>query len=143
MTKYIFKGHDWFELVEYFGLEQKETLIPIHDPHGEVDMELSFYTKEKISMIRVINGMKITFELKEKEEVELEKLKQYLHSRLSAIREGEIDDTREVLMAYLDKLIESSENRDYNSPVFKGIKSIEDDEVFIKWFVHCLEDMWI
>lgn len=133
-----FKGIAFYELIDFFELHQKS--IPIKTEVKQVDgtyQTVEIYKKNEVEKLSIIvNGNKVEFEVEEKAEVELIKLKKFLL---------ENESNKEVVNAarvFLKELIKHSLKYDFNAPGFIGILQIEDDSTFIEWFVANIENMW-
>lgn len=136
---YKFKGFDWVELAECWGVIVEEK--PILDDSPK--LKEIFKTKEKIEVTKFINGTKMVFTVDDEEEVLAEKIKQHIYKNLD-YDVGRFKDKqmRVDLEDFLKALIKESEKIDYNTPVYKGILAVENDETFAKWICSNLETLW-
>lgn len=131
---YIFKGYDWTELANCWGIEVKEKPL-IKDS----DLKIS----ERIDITKYINGMMITFTVDEYDEVLAEKVKNHIKSNLDLSSGNFKDDSmRDDIHNFLKSLIKESRELDYNYPVFEGILKIEDDYTLMRWICDNLHNLW-
>lgn len=137
MIDYNFKGYDWTEVADYFGIKQEEKVLSEGDDESE-----RLTIPEKATVKYYVNNTFITLETSYEEEVIREKLISYLWKQMDMGKGEFINNTREVLNAYLDALIEQVEEISYASPVLKGMRDIESDHTFLSWFTHNLESLW-
>lgn len=139
IENYQFKGYSFLELIECFELEQENFSYLTKDDEIEEALFKALTTpfNEEIEKVIYVNGNRVTFTLTDQEEVELEKLRQFLSKNR--------DDSKVVSMVrlFLIILAEQSEKIDYNYPAFNGILEIEHPDDFITWVIHNLELMWI
>jgi hypothetical protein len=144
---YKFKGYSWHELAEVWGI----TLTPeslnakVVDENGEdtgevIDMGM---TPERIDRVLYINGMKMSFQLDDEEEVLAEKVKQHIDENVDS-RTGDFKNPqmRRDLVAFLTKLADEEDKTGYNAPVFRAIAAIEGDSTMAKWVSENLEELW-
>ncbi|WP_341323492.1 hypothetical protein NSQ62_08440 [Solibacillus sp. FSL H8-0523] len=139
IENYHFTGDSFHELVECFGLEQKHLIYGERYGSGiddSYDLNFRPLITEEVEKVIKINGNKITFILTDREEIELEKLRQFLGQNC------ENPSVIEKVRLFLEALAEKSEKTDFNYPVFNGILEIENDEEFIYWVIRNLSCMW-
>lgn len=140
---YEFKGFDWTELADCWGITVEEQPINVVGLEDNSELEEMFKVKEKIEVTKLINGMKMVFTVDNEEEVLAEKVKQHIRNNLALGGDGFKDKQIRIdLENFLKALIKESEKIDYNAPVYKGILEVESDEVFAKWICNNLETLW-
>lgn len=139
---YKFNGFDWVELADCWGITVQEKPMNVTGLDHEPKLKEMFKTKEKIEVTKFINGMKMVFTIDDDEEVLAEKIKQHIRSNLDFSKGGfKNKQIRIDLENFLKALIKESE-RDYNTPVYKGILAVESDETFAFWICNNLETLW-
>lgn len=146
-----FNGFDWQELTQYWNIkfEQKEYPefegeTPSYDKmenyktedgnyswsewwKSEASEEYKEYTEE-FGKIKVLN-----------EQLELDAVRKYMHDSFHNGTKGQVvEDLREFIAA----LYEESEKNDYQSPVWKALLELENDETLIKFTSLLLPMMW-
>ncbi|WP_341323490.1 hypothetical protein NSQ62_08430 [Solibacillus sp. FSL H8-0523] len=134
-----FMGIGFYELIDFFDLQQKKVpvIVEARNEDGTTSKKEIYKKKEVETLPVIINGSKVIFEINEKSEVELIKLKKFLRKN---------ETNQEVVGAvksFMKALIKKSETLDYNAPGFKGVLEIEDDSTFMYWVVENVENMWI
>lgn len=132
MMTYEFKGYNWEELAECWGIEVGERPL-VKDNNGDNFLMVP----ESVDIYYHINNTRMLITTDNPEEVLAEKIKSYIHEHIS----GE-NKVREDMNRFLEALIKESEGHDYSAPAYKGILAIKDDETFAQWFVYNLEKMW-
>lgn len=138
---YEFKGYDWMELAECWGIKVERKPLNVFTTNGKEDKDLNLSVAEKIEVVKHINGMTMKFVVDDEEEVYAEKIKQHIRKSLTLGEDGfDNKQIREDLNNFLKKLIE--EEHGYNTPVYKGILEIEDDYTFATWVCGNLERLW-
>ena len=135
LENYQFRGYSFQELIECFelGVNQAVAFVDLSDG---VTLEFTPFVFEEVQKMIYVNNNKVTFTLVDEEEIELEKLRQFLWNNCN--NNIVIEKVREFLLA----LVIESEKFDDNYPVFYGILKIKSNEVFIKWVTNNLEYMW-
>ncbi|MEK4025286.1 hypothetical protein [Sporosarcina sp. FSL W7-1283] len=141
MSEYKFKGHDWSELAQKWGVE-----VIAKPPKWAKQLnneDDSWNLPEEIEVTHLINGMRVKFNIDDEEEVLAEKVKQYIRFNIDYSK-AEFKDRqmRADMNNFLKALIEQSKELDYNYPVYEGILSVECDYTFANWFCENLERMW-
>lgn len=140
---YKFKGYDWTELAECWGIKVERKPLNVFTSDGKKDKDLNLSVPEKIEVIHHINGTTMKFLVEDEEEVLAEKIKQHIRSNLTFGGDGFKDKKmREDLNNFLTVLIKEEEQWGYNAPVYKGILEVEDDFTFSKWVCDNLERLW-
>ncbi|MDN4608968.1 hypothetical protein [Sporosarcina highlanderae] len=139
MSEFKFKGYDWSELAECWGLEVKEQPFFASGTDGEV-VNLGTIP-EKIEKEYRINSTTMKVLLTDEEEVQAEKIKQFILSNLDAggFKHPHI---RTDIHDFLKALINESEKLDYSTPVYEGLLKIEDDHTLATWITYNLEMLW-
>lgn len=141
MSEYTFKGFSWSELAECWGLEVKEQPFIVDTNDGET-LNLG-NTSEKIEKMYHINGTTMKITLTNEEEVQAEKIKQFIWSNITD-GHGEFKNPqiRIDIHNFLKALITESKKLDYNAPAFEGLLNIENDHTLASWITLNLEKLW-
>ncbi|MDW0115877.1 hypothetical protein QTL97_02835 [Sporosarcina thermotolerans] len=139
MSEYKFKGYGWSELAECWGLEIKEQPFTASTSDGEM-VNLGTIP-EKIEKVYQINGTTMKVSLTDVEEVQAEKIKQFIWSNLGngGFKHPQI---RTDILDFLKALIIESKELDYNTPVYEGLLKIDDDHTLATWITFNLEMLW-
>lgn len=139
---YKFKGFDWTELAECWGITAEPQPFMVNVV-GESEPHELGKVSEKIEVTKFINGIKMVFTIDDEEEVLAEKVKQHIFSNIDFSGDGFKDkQMRKDLESFLNELIKEEEEHGYNAPVYKGILQVESDETFAKWICYNLESLW-
>lgn len=132
-----FDGFDWYELVEYFDLEQenKEVFANAGDLTVPESVERVFY----------VGYQKVSIETSDEEEVGLVKLENFLTKHL--ISESErADEVRAAVNDFIDKLIEDGYRdatvSDDDVYIYKAFRNIKDNQKFGVWFTNNIRAFW-
>ena len=136
IENYQFKGCSYQELIECFELGQKQNIYKFNSLEETFSKIFNPTYEEVVEKVMYVNGNKLTFTLTDREEVELEKLRQFLFKNRN---DSKVVDK---VLLFIIKLAEQSEDTDYNYPAFNGILEIDDSDVFMTWVIHNLELMW-
>lgn len=144
MTEYKFKGYDWTELAECWGITVMDQMMNVIGLEDEDDEEIRdlFMTPESIDIRYHINGTPMIFTTEDEEEVLAEKVKMHIKEELF---HKENQSVRDDVNSFLEALIQESEDgagADYNYPVYKGMLEVENNHTFGKWIIHNLELLW-
>ncbi len=140
MSEYKFKGFSWAELAECWGLELKEQPFTVSTTDGEM-VNLG-NNQEEIEKVYRINGTTMKVTLTDEEEVQAEKIKQFIWSNLNEYGEFINSQIRTDIHNYLKALIIESKEIDYNTPVYEGLLKIENDHALTTWITSNLEMLW-
>ncbi|MEM5592869.1 hypothetical protein AAHH67_15880 [Niallia circulans] len=135
---YQFKGFDWTELAECWGIKVEEQGLSLDN---NLELMNDFKVPEKIEITKYINKTKMVFTVDDEEEVLAQKIKNYIWDNLDedGFKNPQI---RTDINNFLKALIEESEETDYSNPVYKGILAVEDDNTFAQWICGTLEKLW-
>lgn len=79
-------------------------------------------------------------EMGEDDDILAKDIKDYIWSKYNLDTRKLDEQTKEILYLFLDSLLESAHT--FDTPMFKALKEIEDDWVFIQWFSHNLTLLW-
>lgn len=138
---YEFKGYDWCELAECWGI--KVTPEPMTAKVQGTDEVMHLGDRpEKIDKIFYVNGTRITFELTDEEEVLAEKIKQHIQNTLNTSGDFMSRTMRPDLVKFLNKLADEEEQSGFNAPVFRAIATLESDFTLAQWVINNLEKLW-
>lgn len=139
---YTFLGGSWTELAECWGIEVEEKTNYMHIA-GEAEPIERGTSPETIVISKTINGMHMTFEVDNYEEVLAEKVKRHIRTNLSYGKGGFKDkQMREDIHQFLNALINESKKLDYNYPMYEAMLKLEHDETLAKWVIDNLETLW-
>lgn len=138
---YKFKGFDWTELAECWGITVEEK--PLNIISDDQEFKDMMKVPESIEITKRINGMKIVFTVIDEEEVLAEKIKQHIMSNIG-LGNGEFENKqiRIDIEEFLKALIKESKQTDYNYPVYEGILKVKSDHSFATWICDNLERLW-
>ncbi|MFK3936584.1 hypothetical protein ACI2JA_03585 [Alkalihalobacillus sp. NPDC078783] len=100
MSVYQFKGFDWHELAECWGVDDAD------------------------------------------DKIATENIRNHIWTRFKDSSNPDLTDLRLVANRFLDALIEEEDKHGYSSPLYRGLKSIEDDMTYFQWLSHNLEKLW-
>lgn len=133
-NKYKFKGYDWTELAECWGITVEETPMIKND---ETNM---FMMKEKIEVVKYFNNTRVVFTVDDEEEVLAEKVKRFIIDKLCN-NYDELNDirVRTDIENFLKELIKEG---GYCTPMYEGMLKIESNTMFAKWVCNNLEMLW-
>jgi hypothetical protein len=139
-NNFVFKGFDWSELAECWGISvEEQPLTALVEGTDEI-FELG-KVPEKIDKTIFVNGNSVIFTLIDDDEVLAEKIKQYLWLNVDSTH-GTFKDTqiRTDIHNFLKALIEGDDG--YDTPVWKGLLLIKSDHTLTQWITTNLEKMW-
>ena len=136
---YEFKGYNWTELAECWGIKAEERPLI----KGSENQEDWLMVPETIDISYHINNTSMVFTTSDSEEVLAEKLKVYiLEHMLSDETEQQIQMRRD-MNSFLEALVKETQGLNYSTPAYRGILAIESNHTFAQWFCHNLEKkMW-
>lgn len=140
MSEYKFKGFGWSELAECWELEVKEQPFVA----GTTDEEMGNLgnVSEKIEKVYCINGTTVKVTLTDEEEVQVEKIKQFIWSNLNHKGDFNNPQIRTDIHNFLKALVIESKEIDYNTPVYEGLLKIKDDHTLAAWITYNLDRLW-
>ena len=140
MIEYKFKGFGWSELAECWGLEVNEQPFTV----GTTDEEMVNVgnTPEDIEKVYRINGTTMKVTLTDEEEVQAEKIKQFIWSNLNGYGDFKNPQIRTDIHNFLKALVIESNEIDYNAPVYEGLLNIKNDHTLATWITLNLELLW-
>lgn len=145
MKKYKFKGYDWMELAECWGIEvgytewtttflggdneEKKLLSEVFEPFPET-IDVTYY----------VNNTEFTVTTSDSDEVYMEKIKRYISSRMD--NQEELEEMTKDIRRFLQALYKESKEVDYNYPVYEGMLNIKDDFTLCQWVLKSLSKLW-
>lgn len=143
MSEFKFKGWDWGELADCWGItvntgEESPKFIDNGDGTSTLDWE----PHERIEKTIWVGDQKVTFTTEDEEVILETKIIQHMSDNLG--NDGEFIDPqmRTDIHNFLEALIEQSKNWDYHYPVYEGILKIESDSTLVSWMRIGLTSMW-
>ncbi|MFJ7976657.1 hypothetical protein ACIQZI_13290 [Peribacillus sp. NPDC096379] len=139
---YKFKGYNWIELAECWGIEVGYDYLNVVGENADEMKEL-LKSPESIEITKYINGTKMVFTTNNEEEVLAEKVRRHILSSLDK-ETGDFKDKqiRIDLNEFLKALIIQSKKVDYAYPIYEGILAVEDDDTLARWICNSLESLW-
>lgn len=140
MSEYKFKGFSWSELAECWGLEVKEQPFVASTTEGEMINVGNI--PEKIEKVCRINGTTMKVTLTAEEEVQAEKIKQFIWSNLYGHGDFKNPQIRTDIHNFLKALVIESKEIDYSTPVYEGLLKIKNDHALATWITFNLEMLW-
>lgn len=149
MSEYKFKGYDYSELAECWGLEAKVEIpdwlkkINSNDDEDENEnMNSLMGIEETVELTFNIGYQTIKVSTDDSEQVEREKIRQHIAKYL--LRGNgtpeEIVKVRSEANAFLLALVEGEYG--YSAGVYKAISEIESNHTFAQWMIQHMEGMW-
>jgi len=123
-----FKGIDWRELAEHWGIKQEMKVITDGISVPET-------IKKKI----VVNAKIVIFEIDDEDELIAEKLRQYIWNHYD-MESATID--KQIKQDMKDFLQALCKDEYHNTQMFKALLNVDEDHTFLTWFTHNLESMW-
>lgn len=140
MTDYKFKGYDWLELAECWGIETKpripDWLYQLHDEDEEIE---GFPEEAEIKF--KVGGSTIRVSTNIEEEVLTEKIIKHITRTLA--RNVDNDASKQMradINRFLDALIE--EEFGYSVGMYQALKEIECNHTLAQWIIRHLESLW-
>jgi hypothetical protein len=138
---YKFKGWDWTELAECWGITVNKKDIRYTDANGNEETFTTHFP-ETLQVTKYINGKRCTFQIDDEEEVLTEKIKQHMYNNLENGGTDFINkEMRTDIHDFLRALINADEGGG-DVPAYRGILEIESDWYLVRWMAHNLETMW-
>lgn len=144
---YEFKGWSWEELAECWGIKLTPTpnvgkVVNLDGTDTGETFSLGD-SPEMIDKTIYINNIRMTFQLKDEEEVLAHKLKLHIWDNVD-MTEGEFKDKqmREDIRAFLYALAAEEDNHGYNSPVYRAMAGLQNDYTLANWVTDNLERLW-
>lgn len=137
--EYKFKGFDWTELAECWGLKAEKSESKWLRMFSDED-DVPF---KPVKVDYFINKRKVTFEVDEEDEILAEKIKSHIRDNLDLITAKFKDESmRDDIHRFLKALINESKQIDYNYPIYEAMLELNDDWTICKWVTNNLEMLW-
>lgn len=139
---YKFKGYDWEELADCWGLEvhqgsetpfiKRDDGFFTHTPDFHEQLEKEVWVGSQL--------IKVTTE--DDEEILLHKIREYISEHMNHGEAALDPRVKKDMVDFLTALVEQSKQTDYSYPVFEGILRLDSDFTFVSWFSLALPNMW-